>query len=130
MLIWKKKIFSGSGNMSETFIMRDEAFRCLYCGKTVEPLGYTARDHCPHCLHSLHVDDFPGDRACSCHGLLVPRATEKWKNDCKIIFVCAKCGAVKKNKAAHDDDPDLLIALSANAVPLPHKEKRNATQRR
>ena len=28
------------------FTMRDESFTCLVCHKYVEPLNYTARDHC------------------------------------------------------------------------------------
>ena len=30
-----------------------------------------------------------------------------------IIFKCKKCGAIRKNKAAEDDNMDLLIKLSA-----------------
>ena len=44
------------------FTKRDEEFICENCGKKVEKLGYTSRDHCPHCLCSKHVDCFPGDR--------------------------------------------------------------------
>lgn len=40
----------------------DEEFICENCGKKVEKLGYSCRDHCPYCLHSKHVDKNPGDR--------------------------------------------------------------------
>ena len=30
-----------------------------------------------------------------------------------ILFKCRKCGAIRKNKAAEDDDMDLIIKLSA-----------------
>ena len=30
-----------------------------------------------------------------------------------IIFKCKKCGAIRKNKAAEDDNSELLIQLSA-----------------
>ena len=30
-----------------------------------------------------------------------------------IIFKCTKCGAIRKNKAAEDDNMKLLIKLSA-----------------
>ena len=30
-----------------------------------------------------------------------------------IIFKCKKCGAVRKNKAAEDDNMDLIIELSS-----------------
>ena len=42
---------------TKKFKMIDEAFTCVVCNKKVEPLSYTARDHCPNCLCSLHVDD-------------------------------------------------------------------------
>ena len=29
-----------------------------------------------------------------------------------IVFKCKKCGVIRKNKAAEDDDMDLLINLS------------------
>ena len=31
-----------------------------------------------------------------------------------IIYRCKKCGAIRKNKAAKDDNMDLIIKLSAN----------------
>ena len=46
------------------FTKNDNGFICAHCGKEVEPLGYTSRNHCPFCLWSLHVDINPGDRAC------------------------------------------------------------------
>ena len=44
------------------FVKNDSGFVCSHCGKKVEPLGYTSRNHCPFCLWSRHVDIFPGDR--------------------------------------------------------------------
>ena len=32
------------------FKNKDEGFICENCNKTVEPLKYTSRDHCPYCL--------------------------------------------------------------------------------
>lgn len=37
----------------------DESFICENCGKKVEKLGYSCRNHCPYCLHSKHVDVNP-----------------------------------------------------------------------
>ena len=53
---------------NKKFTMIDESFICENCHKKVNPLGYTARDHCPYCLYSKHVDINPGDRKESCHG--------------------------------------------------------------
>ena len=93
------------------FKMRDEGFICEYCGKPVKPLGYTARDHCPYCLCSKHVDVSPGDRACECHGCLKPHAVIKADSTYKIVYICDKCGCLKRNKAAQDDNLDLLLQI-------------------
>ncbi|MDR1754848.1 MAG: RNHCP domain-containing protein [Eubacterium sp.] len=98
------------------FIMLDERFTCLICGAKIEKLGYTARDHCPNCLSSLHVDINPGDRAENCGGILEPIGIELNKKGCQIIYKCKKCGIKKKNIAAKDDNKDLIIELSARPV--------------
>ena len=58
------------------FTKNDSGFVCAHCGKTVEPLGFTSRNHCPFCLWSLHVDINPGDRANECRGQMEPIRTE------------------------------------------------------
>ena len=96
------------------FTKIDEEFICENCGRHVSKLGYTCRNHCPYCLHSKHVDVNPGDRAESCHGTLEPIGLEiDSKKGYVIIFKCKKCGMIRKNKAAKDDDMDLIIKLSA-----------------
>lgn len=95
------------------FTKRDEEFVCENCGKKVLKLGYTSRDHCPHCLYSKHVDNMPGDREAECRGLLKPIQVElDSKKGYVIIYKCEKCGAIRKNKSAIDDDMDLLIKLT------------------
>lgn len=95
------------------FQMRDEGFICVVCGREVLPLGYTARDHCPFCLYSLHVDNNPGDRKNICQGKLKPIDVEKFKDTYKIIYQCEKCGEIHKNIIAKDDDIDKIIKLMA-----------------
>lgn len=96
----------------KNFTMRDEEFVCENCNKLVSPLGYTARDHCPHCLYSKHVDIMPGDRANECKGLLKPIDIEKFKDTYKIIYKCQKCKQLHKNIIAKDDDMELIIKIS------------------
>ena len=96
------------------FNMIDEKFVCENCGKEVDELGYTARDHCPYCLYSKHVDISPGDRANSCKGLLKPIGIEKFKDTFKILYKCEKCKKEHKNIMANDDNYDLIIELSTN----------------
>lgn len=96
------------------FNMIDEGFICEACGEKVEPLGYTARDHCPYCLYSKHVDINPGDRSETCQGLLEPIGIEKSKKDSlKIIYKCQKCKKIKRNIAAKDDNLEKIIAISS-----------------
>lgn len=94
------------------FTMRDENFICENCEKQVEKLNYTARDHCPYCLYSKHVDIMPGDRANECKGLLKPIAIEKFKDTYKIVYRCTKCNQLHKNIIANDDNMDLIIELT------------------
>ncbi len=98
----------------KNFTMKDEEFICEKCGKNVTKLNYTARDHCPYCLYSKHVDILPGDRKNTCLGLLKPIGIEKFKDTYKIIYRCEKCGQIHKNIIAKDDDMDLIIKLSVN----------------
>ena len=99
--------------MGRKFTKIDEGFICENCGREVEPLGYTSRNHCNYCLYSKHVDIYPGDREETCHGLLEPIRVElDSKKGYVIIYRCQKCGAIRKNKAANDDNRDLLIQLT------------------
>ena len=94
------------------FTMKDESFICENCHKNVEKLNYTARDHCPYCLYSKHVDINPGDRENTCQGLLQPISIEKFKSTYKIIYKCQKCNQLHKNIIANDDNYDKIIELS------------------
>lgn len=96
------------------FNMIDEGFICENCNKEIKPLEYTARNHCPYCLYSKHVDINPGDRANNCHGLLEPISIEKFKDTYKIIHKCKRCKKVVKNIIASDDDMNMIIEISKN----------------
>jgi len=102
--------------MARKFTVIDEGFTCAVCGAKVEPLGYTARDHCPFCLCSLHVDDFPGDREADCGGILRPVGILPHKKGLQIVYICEDCGAEKRNVAARDDDGEKLIALTTRGI--------------
>ena len=101
----------------KTFNEIDEEFVCENCGKKVSKLGYSCRNHCPYCLYSKHVDVNPGDRAETCHGLLEPIGVDlQNKKGYVIIYKCQKCGAIRKNVSARDDDMRKIIKLSANPL--------------
>lgn len=93
------------------FNMIDEEFICDKCGKQVKKLNYTARDHCPYCLYSKHVDIMPGDRKNECCGLLDPIGIEKYKNTYKIIYKCLKCKSIHKNIIAIDDNFEEILKI-------------------
>lgn len=99
------------------FTKIDEEFICENCHKKVSKLGYSCRNHCNYCLHSKHVDKNPGDREEECQGLLEPVGIEiSNKKGYIIVFRCKKCGAIRKNKAAEDDNKDLIIKLSKGVM--------------
>lgn len=102
------------GEKMKRFTMIDEPFTCENCHKKIEKLNYTARDHCPYCLYSKHVDILPGDRQNTCHGLLKPIDIEKYKNTYKIIYKCLKCNQIHKNIMANDDNFNEVIKLTSN----------------
>ncbi len=104
------------------FTKNDAAFVCAHCGKAVSPLGYTSRNHCPFCLWSKHLDVLPGDRAADCGGDMRPiRVLTDPRRGYIIVHKCTKCGAERKNRAAHEakcqpDDLRLLIRLTAGPL--------------
>ncbi len=106
--------------MTETkrFTKNDGGFVCRHCGRTVEPLGYSSRNHCPFCLWSLHLDVNPGDRASDCGGEMEPvKAEPDPKRGYILTHRCTKCGAERRNKTAHEakhqpDDLKKIIALT------------------
>ncbi len=101
------------------FTKNDSAFVCRHCGRSVEPMGTSSRNHCPFCLWSLHVDINPGDRANTCGGEMRPIRTEPdSRRGFIIIHKCEKCGEIRRNRAALDaktqpDNRSLLIKLTA-----------------
>ena len=96
-------------------IKNDNGFVCLHCGKEVSPLGYTSRNHCPYCLRSLHIDNIPGDRANTCLGIMEPIEIENSpKKGYVIVYKCSKCGEIKRNKSADDDNFDKILEVMKN----------------
>ena len=102
---------------TKRFTKNDSGFVCAHCGRTVEPLGYTSRNHCPFCLWSLHVDVMPGDRANTCGGGMEPVSVLcDPKKGYVIIHRCTRCGELRRNKAATEapvqpDDIELIFEI-------------------
>lgn len=96
--------------MGRKFQRRIEDFVCEHCGQTVQGSGFT--NHCPVCLWSKHVDINPGDREESCQGLMKPVGVERRGDGYRIRFICTRCGAERWNKAAPEDDFEMLLTIA------------------
>lgn len=96
----------------QNMIKNDETFICKNCGKVVDKLKYTSRNHCPYCLYSLHVDNIPGDRENTCRGLMKPIGLKIKNGKEQIKFECMICGHIGYNIVAKDDDREKIIKLT------------------
>lgn len=97
-------------------------FTCACCGKTVHPAasGTQHRNHCPHCLSSVHLDLTPGDRAADCGGIM--DAVAVWVRrggEWAIIHRCRRCGALSSNRVASDDHPMKLMSIALRPLAEP-----------
>ncbi|MCG7343956.1 RNHCP domain-containing protein [Sporosarcina sp. ACRSL] len=86
----------------------NSAFQCENCGANIKPLtNGSFRNHCPVCLYSKHMDNFPGDRASECKGLMKPVGLDySGKKGYQIIHQCTKCNKVSRNKVAVDTNQE------------------------
>jgi len=99
-----------------------ESFVCGNCGKEVLPegAGTEHRNHCPYCLHSVHVDDLPGDRDAECGGVMEPVAVwVRKKGEWALIHRCKACGALSSNRVAADDNPLKLMSIAVKPLANP-----------
>ncbi|MFZ5480339.1 MAG: RNHCP domain-containing protein [Myxococcota bacterium] len=109
---------AGEAQVRTNPIQRDEAFRCVTCGFDVPKGGRRPRDHCPRCLHSMHVDVVPGDRAAGCGGVLVPVELVVTGPDRLLLYRCDRCGMERRNRVLDDvETPDEAEALAKLLVP-------------
>ncbi len=100
----------------------EAAFACERCGRTVSPTapGTAHRNHCPHCLWSLHVDIRPGDRRCGCKGLMEPIAVwVRRDGEWAIVHRCQRCTAMRFNRIAGDDSALVLMSLAVRPLAAP-----------
>ena len=100
----------------------NDSFTCKVCGRLIVPegAGSNHRNHCPNCLHSLHVDEEPGDRVSDCGGIMEPvgvwvRKGGGWA----IIHRCHRCGKISSNRVAADDNPLKLMAIAVKPLAEP-----------
>ena len=100
----------------------ESAFVCARCNRAVPGAapGSEHRNHCPHCLWSLHVDIRPGDRRSGCRGPMEPIAIWVQRNgEWALVHRCTECGVVRTNRIAGDDSELLLMSLAVRPLARP-----------
>ena len=89
------------------FKMINDSFKCDNCLKDIiKHPEWSARNHCPYCLYSKHLDEVsPWDRISKCHWLMKAIDIDYKKNKWNMIkHKCKKCGKEILNKLSPDDD--------------------------
>lgn len=122
--VWLKDISKFARQLKNTYQSTacTDSFICQDCGMPANPesAGSQHRNHCPHCLVSLHVDNRPGDRSSMCKGRMDPISIwSKSDGEWAIIHRCRACGTLKTNRVAADDNQQRLISLAGKALKHP-----------
>jgi ribosome biogenesis GTPase len=97
-------------------------FTCANCGLPVPfaASGSEHRNHCPRCLHSVHLDDEPGDRASCCGGVMEPVTVwVRGRGEWALVHRCRACGRLSSNRIAGDDNEALLLSLAVRPLSAP-----------
>jgi hypothetical protein len=118
----KKKDSKEDNNQTSQGKRSGKQFVCRYCGRTVSAAapGTHHRNHCPWCLRSIHLDKQAGDRASSCDSIMEPIAISiRQGNEWVLIHRCNKCGVLKENRIAGDDNEWALLSLAVRPVAQP-----------
>ena len=64
------------------------------------------------------MDIQPGDRQELCHGLMEPTAIEAESGGYNVLHRCVICRAVRKNRVASEDNFNVVLELSKNAISI------------
>ena len=97
------------------FIMKNESFCCENCKEEISKHpSWSARNHCPHCLYSKHLDkDFPWDRASECHSIMKPVWKDYHKNKgWMVVHECISCKKKIPNRLAQDDNVEVFNKIN------------------
>jgi len=112
---------------------------CSHCQKSISLnqhlSGVKNRNHCPHCLWSIHLDETAGDRQSPCHGQMEPIALtfkypkknkyqqQNQKGETLLVHFCHTCFTLRLNRLAADDDPQKILTVFQNSQHLPPEKK-------
>jgi len=120
----------------------DREFRCAHCKQMVfmtSAMGTVHRNHCPHCLYSLHVDTKPGNRASECRARMAPigltckyNGFDKYGNardgDIMIIHACTGCGTFNINRIAGDDSCHAILDVFKQSLSMDESQRKAIEQ--
>jgi hypothetical protein len=98
------------------------AYSCSHCKYIVPPQvsGTMHRNQCPNCLWSLHVDVRTGDRRSGCQGEMEPVGIEVRRDgEWALIHRCKRCGTIRTNRIAGDDNVVALLSLALRPLARP-----------
>ena len=83
--------------------------------------GSDHRNHCPNCLHSLHLDNEPGDREADCGGIM--DADGRLGAEKRRVGHHPPLPAVRRtcssNRVAADDNPMKLMSIAMKPLTAP-----------
>ncbi|MEW2353128.1 RNHCP domain-containing protein [Spirillospora sp. NPDC029432] len=102
-------------------VLSTETFRCVRCGLSVtahSPDG-ARRNHCPGCLHSLHVRDRDGGPS-ECRSRMAPISIAVLRDgDWMIVHRCARCGVLTSSPISGDDNQLILMRMAVRPLAQP-----------
>jgi len=97
-------------------------FICANCkAEVLAATNGSYRNHCPFCLHSIHIDVEPGDRASTCLAVMAPISLRhNTKKGWQILHKCTHCGFERYNivceNGAQPDNFNLITKLSFSII--------------
>jgi DNA-directed RNA polymerase subunit RPC12/RpoP len=99
-----------------------DTFACVRCGLTVAataPDG-ARRNHCPSCLHSLHVLDRAEGGPSACRARMNPISIAVHRTgDWVIIHRCTRCHELTSDPICGDDNQLVLMRMAVLPLAQP-----------
>lgn len=103
-------------------ILKTETFSCVRCGLTVSArdAGDGLRNHCPSCLHSLHVRDHVRGGPSTCRGRMSPISIAVLRTgDWTVVHRCVRCDELTSSPVAADDNQLILMRMAVRPLAQP-----------
>ncbi|MDX6743937.1 RNHCP domain-containing protein [Actinocorallia sp. A-T 12471] len=98
-----------------------DTFDCARCGLTATTYAADGRrrNHCPSCLHSLHVQDASGGVS-ACRSRMSPISIAVLRDgDWRIIHRCVRCDELTSSPVSPDDNQLILLRMAVRPLAQP-----------